>query len=187
MDDESRAELLQIARCALTEAVTGGPKTDWSAVAPELGKDHGAFVSLHTTDWAIRGCVGCLSSEAPLAEVVADMAKAAGLRDPRFRPVVAAELDDLIIEVSVLTPSEPLSSIDAVEIGRDGLMAVGRGQRGVLLPQVAAERGWDPTTFAEQTCVKANLQPDAWTEEDVQLFKFSAEVFSEQPGRPAPS
>jgi len=187
VNPESRAQLLQIARAALAEVITTGAQTDWGAAGADLGSGFGAFVSLHTGDWSIRGCVGCLSSDDPLATVVADMAQAAGTRDPRFTPVAAAELDDLIIEISVLTPNEEIGSLAEVEIGRDGLLAVGRGKRGVLLPQVAAERGWDVETFAEQTCVKAGLSPDAWREDDVQLLKFSAEVFSERRGRPAPS
>jgi uncharacterized protein (TIGR00296 family) len=93
--------------------------------------------------------------------------------------VRADELGDIVVEVSVLSPTVPLESLDDLVIGRDGLLAVGRGRRGVLLPQVAIERGWDVSTFAEQTCMKANLDPGAWRDGDVRLYRFAAEVFSE--------
>lgn len=128
-----------------------------------------------------------MTADRPLPDVVWEMAGAAALRDPRFDAVRPDELDDLIIEISVLTPAEPIDSLDAVEIGRDGLLVVSGARRGVLLPQVASEHGWDASTFAEQTCLKASLDRDAWRREGVRLFKFSAEVFSEANPASAPS
>ena len=184
MDQAQREQLLRIARGALEATVAAAEMGE--PMAPATGdfddtfeRNMGAFVSLHRRDWGIRGCVGCMTSDRPLAELVTEMAGAAALRDPRFPPVVRDEIDGLTIEISVLTPTVPLDKLADVEIGRDGLLVEGRNRRGVLLPQVAAERGWDPETFASQTCVKANLDPDAWHDDDVKLYKFSAEVFSE--------
>jgi AmmeMemoRadiSam system protein A len=186
MEHEERARLLAIARGALARAVERGEEsaeTGAEGLLPGsdlLAVDRGAFVSLHRrSDGAIRGCVGSMSSSRPLAEVVAEMAGAAALRDPRFRPVSKEELEDVDIEISVLDPPASCASFDDVEIGRDGLLVIGRGRRGVLLPQVAEERGWDAETFAEQTCTKAGLEPEDAHAADVQFYRFRAEVFSE--------
>jgi AmmeMemoRadiSam system protein A len=180
--------LLEIARAAIARAVTQGEDSelaaplDGLALSPDvLQQDRGAFVSLHRhSDGAIRGCVGSMSSPRPLVEVVAEMAGAAAIHDPRFRPVEPEELDDVEIEISVLDAPRPIASLGDVEIGKDGLLVVGRGRRGVLLPQVAEERGWDVETFAEQTCTKAGLDPRDLHAQDVQVYRFSAEVFSER-------
>jgi len=183
VDALTRDRLLAIARASI-ERCTGRRAHPRPS---EVGfGEHGAFVSLHTRGGALRGCVGCLSATEPLGEVVEAMAEAAALRDPRFQPVRADEVDELSIEISVLAPSEPLASLAELELGREGLVVVGRGQRGVLLPQVATEHGWDAATFAEQTCVKARLPPDAYLRDDVQLYRFRAEVFSEPAPPPHP-
>lgn len=108
------------------------------------------------------------------------MARAAALRDPRFSPVMPAEVSSLEVEISVLEAPLRVKALDEVEIGRHGLLVVGRGCRGLLLPQVAEERGWDAPTFAEHTCKKAGLEPKAYEADDVVLYRFGAEVFSER-------
>jgi AmmeMemoRadiSam system protein A len=179
-----RRILLGLARQALTRATSAGQpieldKNQLQSLEPALLERCGAFVSLHTSHGDIRGCVGCMTSERPVAAVVVEMAGAAALRDPRFPPVAPSEAGDLEIEISVLGAMHPIGSLNEVEIGRDGLLASGSGRRGVLLPQVASERGWDRETFAAQTCVKAGLDPNAYARGDAQLSSFSAEVFNE--------
>lgn len=193
MQREERALLLRLARESLGRAVSTGtdaielPEAARAPPTAALAEERGAFVSLHTHDGGIRGCVGCMSAARPLAQVVSEMACAAALRDHRFPPMEASELDDVEIEISVLSPAEPVRSIDDVEIGRDGLLVVGAGRRGVLLPQVAEERGWDARTFAAHTCMKAGLPPDATERGSAELFRFHAEVFSERDVFSAPS
>jgi AmmeMemoRadiSam system protein A len=188
-DDQKRA-LLEIAREAVHLAASHEDPmraADGAAgVFDELGSDKGAFVSLHTHDHRLRGCVGCMTGSRPVAEVVAEMACAAARRDPRFSPVESNELEDLVIEISVLSPTEPIASLEDIVVGRDGLLAIQGSQQGVLLPQVASQRGWDAMTFAGQTCLKANLAEDAWRGGDATLYRFAAEVFSEsaEPARP---
>lgn len=181
MERASEIALLKIARETIERASI---RADDPCV--DLPQDHelrslsGAFVSLHTRDGAVRGCVGTTSAERPLVEVIVDMARAAATRDPRFSPVRREEVDGLSVEISILQPPQRIASIDEVEIGRDGLLVVGRGRRGLLLPQVAEEREWNAITFARATCLKAGLEPDAFLLEDVELFRFSSEVISEE-------
>lgn len=127
----------------------------------------------------MRGCVGALSRNTPLAATVAEMAYAAALKDGRFDPVAGHELASLQIEISVLSPLEPLVELSDLTIGRDGLLVSGLGCRGVLLPQVAEDLGWDAEMFAEQTCLKAGLPKDGFRRLGVRMFRFSAEVISE--------
>jgi AmmeMemoRadiSam system protein A len=112
-----------------------------------------------------------------LAELVAEMAVAAGTRDPRFPPVQAAELDQLLIEVSILSPPEACEPDDIV-VGRDGLVVQRGRRRGLLLPQVATERGWSRDQFLDATCRKAGLPVEAWRD-GVELFRFEALHFEE--------
>ena len=179
MNDDSRQELLQIARGALI-ACTTTQSRERSPTRNSYPRDCGAFVTLHGPDNRLRGCIGCLSASQPLPEVITDMAQSAALRDTRFEPVRAEEVAGLSIEISVLSAKQAVRSLDEIEIGRDGLLVIAPHSRGVLLPQVASERDWDSKTFVEQTCVKANLSKQAYLEDDVELYRFSAEVFNEQ-------
>jgi AmmeMemoRadiSam system protein A len=105
---------------------------------------------------------------------------AAATQDYRFSPVTLAELPDLDISVSALTPLEKLERLEDVEPGRQGLLITGEGHRGLLLPQVAAERGWNRERFLRETCRKAGLPEDAWKRDSVEIFVFEAEVFAEK-------
>lgn len=181
----AKRELLRLAREELHRATgrgAGAPSAARSTASedPALSAPAAAFVSLHDRRGAVRGCVGTTQGARPLCEVVKEMSRAAALRDPRFSPVAAEEAAELDLEISVLEPPVRVRALEEVELGRDGLMVVGRGARGLLLPQVAIERGWDVETFAEHTAQKAGLPPRAYLAEDVELFRFAAEVFSER-------
>jgi AmmeMemoRadiSam system protein A len=119
-----------------------------------------------------------MSSEDTLLETVARMAVAAAIEDGRFEPVTRAELDHLSIEVSALSPLQPIRP-EEVEVGRHGLLVTLGGRRGVLLPQVPKEHGWDRETFLVHTCRKAGLSDDAWKRPGVELLAFTADVFGE--------
>jgi AmmeMemoRadiSam system protein A len=125
-----------------------------------------------------------MRSDRPLLETVARMAVAAAIEDGRFEPVTEAELDELSIEVSALSPLEPIRPED-VEVGRHGLLIGHGGRRGVLLPQVPEEHGWDRETFLVHTCRKAGLPDDAWKKPGVELLAFTADVFRDD-FRPPP-
>ncbi len=171
--------LLALARETVDASVRGRELPALPAL-PECAEPRGAFVSLHSGG-ALRGCLGHLEGDLPVGEVVRRMAVAAAHDDPRFPPVDPDELVDLEVEVSVLSPSVPVRPEDVVP-GRDGLI-VQRGPRmGVLLPQVAAEEGWDRLTFLRGVCRKAGLPAESWREPGTALYAFQAQVV---PGRGA--
>lgn len=184
-DPSDRVRLLAAARAAIAAQVGGQPAP--SLAGPEASRSAGvddalaragcAFVTIHL-DGQLRGCIGELEPGRPLAQVVARCAAAACSRDPRFPPVKASELPHLVIELSVLGALEPVVSLDDIDIGRHGLVIERGRRRGLLLPQVATEWGWDRRSFVEQTCRKAGLPPDAW-EQGATLWRFEAEVFGE--------
>jgi len=144
----------------------------------ELLRPAGAFVTLHKAG-RLRGCIGTFEAQEPLAQMAVRMGAAAAVQDPRFSPVTLEELDECEIEISVLSPPRPITSPDEIEIGRHGVQ-LGRGvHRGVFLPQVAPEQGWDRDTMLDHLCLKAGLPEDAWRRGPVELEVFTAEVFSE--------
>ena len=143
----------------------------------DLARPAGAFVTLHRHG-ELRGCIGHVERDQPVAQVVSRCAVAACSADPRFPRVTASELPEVHIELSVLGDLEPVTSLEEVEVGRHGLVAEMGRYRGLLLPQVATECQWDRQTFVEQTCHNAGLRPDAW-QHGAKLWRFEAEVFSE--------
>jgi len=175
-EDQQRA-LVEIARRAVQASVTGAGAEKPAAM--ELPPATGAFVTLKKHG-ELRGCIGTLECRAPLPEEVARVAVSAAREDPRFEPVRASELNDLDVEVSVLGPLEPIDPFDrdAIEIGRHGLVVEQGSRRGLLLPQVATEWGWDRETFLSQTCVKAGLPQDCWRS-GAKVYRFAADVFGE--------
>ena len=167
---------MDVARRALVSAVGG--------TQPTKPPDHrlpvegnGAFVTLHRRG-RLRGCVGEINAKESVVEVIARCARAAALSDPRFDPIQPVELAEIDIEISILSPPQMIKA-ELIEPGRHGLI-VSRGyKRGVLLPQVANERGWGAERFLEETCVKAGLERDAWKDTGTILEAFTAEIFGE--------
>jgi len=183
--DEERRWLLRLAHASIRAAVRRRPiempEARLSPQMPEhLRQARGAFVTLHENG-ELRGCIGMMVAVKPLDETVREMARAAALEDPRFDAVRVDELDKLQIEISVLSPMFAIAPEDVV-VGRHGLMVSYEGRRGILLPQVAPEWGWDRETFLAQTCRKAGLPMDQWRR-GAKLEAFTAEVFGEnEPG-----
>jgi uncharacterized protein len=169
--------LLRIARQTIGRAVANSPSAEELSAELSAFDCAGAFVTLRRGG-RLRGCIGQIVLQQPAAEVVAYSARAAALEDPRFEPVRASELTEIEIELSILSPTQAVAP-EQVEVGRHGLI-VSRGlRRGVLLPQVAIEHRWESRRFLEETCVKAGLEPDAWTDQETQILAFTAQVFSE--------
>jgi AmmeMemoRadiSam system protein A len=172
---DERALLLRLAH----EAILCGlerrdlPRIDYPAHFSEL---RGAFTTLYLHG-KLRGCVGYPTAILPLYRTVTETAQAAAFNDPRFAPVSIEEAGAIKISLSVLSPLRPIRA-DDVEVGRHGLVISHAGRRGLLLPQVATEHGWDRITFLEQTCRKAGLPAIAWREGGV-LEAFTAEVFED--------
>jgi uncharacterized protein len=177
LTEATKQTLLDVARRAVILAVERRELLEDLPQDEAVQQAAGAFVTLHRHG-KLRGCVGQLASKEPLVSVVAYCGMAAALEDPRFTPMTMADLDGLAIEISVLSPLIEISS-EQIEPGKHGLMVTQGGQRGVLLPQVAAEFGWTGLRFLEETCVKAQLERDAWKQAGTRVQAFTAEVFSE--------
>jgi AmmeMemoRadiSam system protein A len=145
---------------------------------PALLRPAGVFVTL-TKHGELRGCIGTFENGSPLIDNINAMAVAAASRDPRFSPLRADELDDCDLEISVLSPLRQATA-DEVEVGKHGLEISQGSNRGVLLPQVASENGWDRQTFLSHTCRKAGLPKNAWRDPSTTIEIFSAQIFSEK-------
>jgi len=191
---EEGAYLVRLARRAIETALKTGETVEPDDAPEKLRQPCGVFVTLNKVEGAthrLQGCIGFPYPVKPLAEAVVDAAVGAALRDPRFSPVSLGEMDSVVVEVSVLTPPEritverPEEYPDHIEVGRDGLMVSRGGYRGLLLPQVPVEWGWDAEEFLTQCCLKAWLPPDAWLTPGTEVSKFQAIIFAEEEPRGA--
>jgi len=184
LDAAQRRRLLAIARESMRRRFDGdeSPDPPPDALDQTFPAASGTFVSLHR-DEDLRGCVGTLTGDAPLPQQIWRIARSAAFHDPRFPPLQPDELPACEIEISVLTPLQRCAP-DEVLVGRDGLCISSGHQRGVLLPQVPTQAGWDREQFLAATCRKARLPEDAWRDPAVVLQRFEAEVFSDhEPAR----
>jgi uncharacterized protein len=179
------AELVRVARTAveryLQESVIIKSERDTLEKA-------GIFVTLNYVTRSrkeyLRGCIGFLLPEKPLYQAVIEAAIAAASEDPRFPPLDRQELDNIIFEVSVLTPPQQITTTPAdygkeIQIGRDGLILHWRFGSGLLLPQVPVELKWDVEEYLANICYKAGAPPDVWLDPTSKLYKFQAAVFKE--------
>jgi uncharacterized protein len=176
-DDEKR-ELLRIARATLREHAYSGRIPPGKPHRETLLAPAAVFVSLRHQE-TLRGCIGSVDEDKPLYRAVQEMAVAAASRDPRFEPVDADEIDGLSIQISVLGEPRPIAGPDDLVLGRDGVRVEVDGRRGLLLPQVAPDAGWDAVTLLARTCAKAGLAEDAWRGPGAHLMAFTAQVFSD--------
>jgi uncharacterized protein len=173
---EGRQGLDLVRRSLDFHVTTGGMLKPDAPFTGGLAKPCGAFVTIHDNSGNLRGCIGHMTNDGPLGELLIELAVAAGTRDPRFAPVTRDELGNLRYEISVLSPLKPTAAED-VTPGIHGLYIRKGPHSGVLLPQVATERGWDRETFLQQTCHKAGLPPDAWQDPDTEILTFVAQIF----------
>ncbi len=154
---------------------------------PEVfNEKRGCFCTLHTyPERELRGCIGFPEPILPLIEALKEAAISAATRDPRFPPVTLGEMDNIVVEVSILTKPElirvthPKEYLNEIVIGRDGLIIEYGPYRGLLLPQVPVEYGWDVEEYLAHLCLKAGLPPDAWLLEGVKIYRFHAQIFEE--------
>jgi AmmeMemoRadiSam system protein A len=175
---EDWVALVEIAHRAIFSTVLEERLPDLPPYSEALAERRGAFVSLYHAG-KLRGCVGQVENPGPLAEVVARAAINAARNDSRFPAVQREEVPNLDVEISVLSSLERILP-EAVIVGQHGLMVVRGGFRGLLLPQVAAEREWSALRLLEETCMKAGLPQGAWRDPGTEIFGFTAEVFSEK-------
>ena len=179
LNEEDKRVLLKTARQSIENALANRENPIVESESPILKEKRGAFVTL-TKNGMLRGCIGYVQAIKSLDITVIEMAQAAAFRDPRFPAVTADELDDLEIEISVLTPIREITDINEIEVGKHGIIIERGGYSGLLLPQVATDYGWDRETFLEHTCNKAGLPTDAWKKEGTKIRIFSADVFHEE-------
>ncbi len=177
LGDFEKEKLLRIVRETLTEYLTAGTIPEYTPDEPGLLQEVAAFVTLRRRNGELRGCIGRIEVSQPLYRTVQESVISAATNDFRFPPVTAAELNDILIEISALSPFRPLGSPDEIQIGRHGLLIRKDLRVGLLLPQVASDRGWDRDEFLRAICLKAGLPTDSWRDAD--LYVFSAEVFEE--------
>jgi uncharacterized protein (TIGR00296 family) len=186
--DEGRF-LVRLARDSVSDYLSSGiepsPPED---TPPALREKSGVFVTIEEYDGGrkgLRGCIGYPLPYSPLVEATIDSAISAATRDPRFDPMAQSELSKVVFEVSVLTQPVPLKADSPrdypklIKVARDGLVVERGFHKGLLLPQVPVEWGWDEATFLSECCMKAGLPPDSWLSSDVKISSFTAQVFSE--------
>lgn len=179
LTNQQRIRLLELARDALRRYLSRGQTPRPTDTDPVLSEQRGVFVSLHIGD-SLRGCIGTFSPSDPLMVTVVDMAIAAATSDVRFSPVRSDELARIEIELSVLSPLRRVTDVAEIQVGTHGIFITRERRRGVLLPQVATQYGWDREEFLRQTCRKAGLSADAWKDPQAVIEVFTAEVFSER-------
>ncbi len=171
--------LLRTARTAIEDVLQGAESSPPRTNDPSLLAHCGAFVTLHVDD-ELRGCIGYIETEDALIDTVHEAALRAAFDDVRFAPLTRGEMEHLAIEISILSPLREITDISEIRVGEHGLLIQHGYARGLLLPQVPVEHGWDRETFLTQTCRKASLPPDAWKTPGVHIFLFTAEVFHEK-------
>jgi len=176
INEADEEPLLSVARQALEARVAGDRPPHVLCIGP-LAVRCGAFVSIHNGD-QLRGCLGRLSPSSPLGTTLVYLGGAVADSDPRFPPVLPDEVPLLQMEISLLTQERAVASIDEITVGRHGVIVEHGRSRGLLLPQVAAEFGWDRETFLEQACLKAGLPREAW-KTGARILVFEARIFAE--------
>jgi AmmeMemoRadiSam system protein A len=179
MNEQQKQTLLKVARDTVEAVIRNKPAPKPQSDDAELNAPCGCFVTLKNRG-RLRGCIGQFTSDSPLIELVAEMAKASATGDPRFfgDPITARELEKLDIEISVLSPLQRTDAPLSLRLGIDGIY-IRRGRAsGCFLPQVATETGWGKEEFLSYCCAhKAGLAADAWKDPQTEVYFFTAEVF----------
>jgi uncharacterized protein (TIGR00296 family) len=185
--------LVQLARKTVEEYLKNKKHiTVPEGISKKLLQPCGVFVTINTItngEKQLRGCIGYPYPTAPLAEAVIDSAINSATQDPRFPPISTKELENIVFEISVLTPPEKIETKKSVEypskikVGEHGLIVERGIYKGLLLPQVPVEWEWDEEEFLCQCCIKAGLPPDNWLLEGTKIYKFNAIIFEEEKPR----
>lgn len=170
----SRSEILKLARETVFARVSGKPLPEWHGNDKRLKADGAVFVTLKEKNGRLRGCIGSIQAYTSLHRSISQNAVAAASKDPRFSPVRPEELPNLDIEVTVLSPMEPVNSSSEIKIGEHGVYLEAAGRSSVFLPQVPVEQGWNLDTYLQELAMKAGLSPDAW--KSGRLYRFTAEI-----------
>jgi len=182
LTSKEKVLLLSLARSTLETYIKTGtsPKLDKIEykLTPRLKENYGVFVTLKKHG-ELRGCIGYIVPRAPLSQAVIENTINSSARDWRFNPVEANEVSDITIEISVLSQTKKINGPDEFIVGKEGILIRKGSASAVFLPQVATEQGWDRAETLCQLCRKAGLFPDAWKDDDMEFFVFTANVFHE--------
>ncbi len=172
--------LLKFAReSIISNLESNKEKTDETSEIPEVMKlERGLFVTLRK-DNNLRGCIGHIIPMGTLCEEIPKIAVMAAQEDPRFPSVVLSEVEDLTLEITILSPMLKISNPNMVKPGKHGLLIKNGFYQGLLLPQVAIDYNWNREEFLSQTCLKAGLHSDAWKDDETEISVFTAEYFEE--------
>ena len=186
LSDSDGVVLVKTARKVVTEFLSNGNRMKLeSDLEEKFSFNSGVFVTLNNPD-GLRGCIGFPMPEKKLSHAIIEGAIAAATEDPRFPSVKTNELNDIVFEVTVLTPpvvvdvSDPMEYLEKIKVGRDGLIIRHSFSSGLLLPQVPVEYGWNVEEFLQHTCEKAGLSRDTWKNESVKIEKFEGIIFKEE-------
>ena len=186
LSDSDGVFLVKTARMAVTEFLSNGKRIKLeSEDEKKFSFNAGVFVTLNNAD-GLRGCIGFPMPDKKLSHGIIDAAIAAATEDPRFSPVKINELNNIVFEVTVLTPpveitvTDPMEYLEKIKVGRDGLIIRNSFSSGLLLPQVPVEYGWNVEEFLQHTCEKAGLEKDTWKNEKVKIEKFEGIVYKEE-------
>jgi len=186
LSDSDGVVLVKTARKAVTEFLSNGNRMKLeSDLEEKFSFNSGVFVTLNNSD-GLRGCIGFPMPEKKLSHAIIEGAIAAATEDPRFPSVKTIELNDIVFEVTVLTPpveidvSDPMEYLEKIKVGRDGLIIRHSFSSGLLLPQVPVEYGWNVEEFLQHTCEKAGLERDTWKNESVKIERFEGIIFKEE-------
>ena len=186
LSDSDGVVLVKTARKAVTEFLSNGNRMKLeSDLEEKFSFNSGVFVTLNNPG-GLRGCIGFPMPEKKLSRAIIEGAIAAATEDPRFPSVKTNELNDIVFEVTVLTPpvvvnvSDPMEYLEKIKVGRDGLIIRHSFSSGLLLPQVPVEYGWNVEEFLQHTCEKAGLARDTWKNESVKIEKFEGIIFKEE-------
>jgi uncharacterized protein (TIGR00296 family) len=183
--DSDGTELVKMARKAVTEILRNNLKIREITFDSKFEFSSGVFVTLNKKD-SLRGCVGFPLPVKKLSEGLIDAAISAATQDTRFNPVTDDELDEIIFEVTVLTPPVEIKVnhhseyLIKIKVGRDGLIVENSYMSGLLLPQVPTEQGWNVKEFLEYTCQKAGLEKNAWKDKETKISRFQGVIFKEE-------
>ena len=186
LSDSDGVFLVKTARMAVTEFLSNGKRMKLeSEHEKKFSFNSGVFVTLNNAD-GLRGCIGFPMPDKKLSHGIIDAAIAAATEDPRFSPIKINELNDIVFEVTVLTPpveitvTDPMEYLEKIKVGRDGLIIRNSFSSGLLLPQVPVEYGWNVEEFLQHTCEKAGLEKNTWKNEKVKIEKFEGIVYKEE-------
>ena len=186
LSDSDGVFLVKTARTAVTEFLSNGKRIKLESESEKkFSFNSGVFVTLNNAD-GLRGCIGFPMPDKKLSHGIIDAAIAAATEDPRFSPVKINELNEIVFEVTVLTPpveitvTDPMEYLEKIKVGRDGLIIRNSFSSGLLLPQVPVEYDWNVEEFLQHTCEKAGLEKDTWKNEKVKIEKFEGIVYKEE-------